>query len=52
MDEQHILHVRLAERQPQLLSVLGVTAQYRNLAPVQPGADDQSIETVTFYVTT
>ena len=41
-------HVRLAEGDLGLAQVPGVSAQHDDLAPVQPGTDDQAVEGVVF----
>jgi hypothetical protein len=47
---QALLHVRLAEGAARLAQVLGDRAQQRDLAPGQPGAEDEPVEAVVLDV--
>ena len=44
--EQRLLHVAVAERDPDLAQVARDRAQHRHLAPVELGAEDQAVEAV------
>ena len=44
--EQRLLHVAIAERDPDLAQVARDRAQHRHLAPVELGAEDQAVEAV------
>ena len=48
MRNEHVFHVGLTERQPQLQNVLGVAAQKCDFAPVEVGWNNQSVEPVDF----
>ena len=48
MRDQHILHVVLGERQPELLQVFRITTQQCRLAPVEFRAEYEAIQAVVF----